>query len=189
MPKQKAKSGFTLIELLVVIAIIGLLASISLIAYKNARQKGNDARRVSDMKQIVNALNLYYQDNSAYPPVNPANQGAGGWDVSYQPGFLADLVPKYLATNPADPINLYQGGSLFTNTGRYYYAYYNYPASLAPNYGCNFSNDFSILAVTTLENGKTPDTPKAFCGAQPPGGCPGGGTPGVCRDWSTEFDY
>ncbi|MFH1713569.1 MAG: type II secretion system protein, partial [Patescibacteria group bacterium] len=51
--KQK---GFTLIELLVVIAIIGMLSSIVLVSLNPARQKSRDAKRLSDMKQIVLAL-------------------------------------------------------------------------------------------------------------------------------------
>ena len=55
---RTSKRGFTLIELLVVIAIIGILASIILASLNTARQKGRDARRLSDLKQIVNAIAL-----------------------------------------------------------------------------------------------------------------------------------
>ncbi len=48
--------GFTLIELLVVIAIIGLLASIILASLNTAQQKGRDARRVSDLQEIGQAI-------------------------------------------------------------------------------------------------------------------------------------
>lgn len=64
MKKQK---GFTLIELLVVIAIIGLLSTLAVVALNNARQKSRDARRVSDIKQIQTALELYFNDNGTYP--------------------------------------------------------------------------------------------------------------------------
>ncbi len=59
--------GFTLIELLVVIAIIGILSSIVLASLNSARQKGRDARRVADIKQIQLALELYYDAHSQYP--------------------------------------------------------------------------------------------------------------------------
>ncbi len=181
--------GFTLIELLVVISIIGLLASIMLLAFNNVRFKARDAKRIADMKQIVTALSFYYDDNqSSYPPVNPAAQGAGGWEVSYNTGFLSSLS-KYLGSSPKDPINGYDGGSLFTRAGSYYYAYYNYPASSAASYGCNFNAPFAAIGVIKLETGMKNTTPKAPCGTFPPGGCPQGGIPNVCRDWSTEFDY
>ena len=63
------KSGFTLIELLVVVAIIGLLSTMSIVALNNARARSRDARRVADVKQIQTALELYYNDNSKYPPI------------------------------------------------------------------------------------------------------------------------
>lgn len=61
------QAGFTLIELLVVIAIIGLLSTLAVVALNNARMKSRDARRVSDIKQIQTALELYYNDVNLYP--------------------------------------------------------------------------------------------------------------------------
>ncbi len=54
--KSIRSRGFTLIELLVVIAIIGLLASIILASLNTAQQKGRDARRVSDLQEIGQAI-------------------------------------------------------------------------------------------------------------------------------------
>ncbi len=59
--------GFTLIELLVVVAIIGLLASIAVIALMQARQKSRDAKRIGDMTQMNNALELYFATYKGYP--------------------------------------------------------------------------------------------------------------------------
>ncbi|MDP3043158.1 MAG: type II secretion system protein [bacterium] len=63
------KKGFTLVELLVVIAIIGLLSTLAVVALNNARSKARDARRVSDVKQIQTALELYFNDENGYPPI------------------------------------------------------------------------------------------------------------------------
>ena len=65
-------SGFTLIELLVVIAIIGVLASIVLASLNSARRKSRDARRITDIKQIQLALELYYDGQSPTPQYPPA---------------------------------------------------------------------------------------------------------------------
>ena len=67
MYKQN-KSAFTLIELLVVIAIIGILTALAVVSLQNSRRSARDAKRLSDVKQIQIALELYYQDNSSYPP-------------------------------------------------------------------------------------------------------------------------
>jgi prepilin-type N-terminal cleavage/methylation domain-containing protein len=66
-PTARLQRGFTLIELLVVIAIIGILASIILASLATAQAKGRDARRVSDIKEIQLALELYYDANGNYP--------------------------------------------------------------------------------------------------------------------------
>ncbi len=66
MSKNNQK-GFTLIELLVVIAIIGVLSTMAVVALGSARMKSRDAKRVSDMRQIMSALELYYNDAGGYP--------------------------------------------------------------------------------------------------------------------------
>lgn len=63
---MRHKKGFTLIELLVVIAIIGLLATIAIISLNNARQSSRDTRRISDMKQVQTAMELYFNDYTSY---------------------------------------------------------------------------------------------------------------------------
>lgn len=66
------KPGFTLIELLVVIAIIGLLSTLSIIALNSARARSRDARRISDVKQIQTALEMYYNLADKYPDAGTA---------------------------------------------------------------------------------------------------------------------
>ncbi len=61
------KKGFTLIELLVVIAIIGILSSVVLASLNSAREKARDGKRISDVKQIQLALELYFDDFGGYP--------------------------------------------------------------------------------------------------------------------------
>lgn len=82
--KQNQK-GFTLIELLVVIAIIGLLASVVLLALGSARQKSRDAKRLADVRQLASALELYFNDNNAYPAA------------------YASLSPSYIGQLPTFP--------------------------------------------------------------------------------------
>lgn len=91
--KSLQKSGFTLIELLVVMAIIGILSGVVLTSLNGARQKGRDARRISDIKQIQLSLELYYDSTNAYPlTIGPANNS-----VLVNNGYIASL--------PVDPSN------------------------------------------------------------------------------------
>jgi prepilin-type N-terminal cleavage/methylation domain-containing protein len=60
------KRGFTLIELLVVITIIGLLSGMILVSLGGIRAKARDVRRMSDIRQIVLAMELAYSDDDQY---------------------------------------------------------------------------------------------------------------------------
>ena len=63
----RKNKGFTLIELLVVVAILGLLATIVAVSLTSARARARDSRRVSDIRQIELALELYYAAHQQYP--------------------------------------------------------------------------------------------------------------------------
>ena len=110
---MKTRKGFTLIELLVVIAIIGLLSTLAVVALNSARQKARDSKRVSDMKQLQTALEIYFNDKGAYPPEagdgeigNPTNgsgclgSGDTGWEAD-----TSCTAPIYMGLTPRDPSN------------------------------------------------------------------------------------
>lgn len=61
------KPGFTLIELLVVIAIIALLATFAVVSLNSARSRARDSKRLSDIKQMHTALELYFNVYNRYP--------------------------------------------------------------------------------------------------------------------------
>ncbi len=67
---MKKEKGFTLIEILIVVAIIGLLASVVLVGLGSFRSRGRDARRVADLREVQNSLELYYLKNGNYLTVN-----------------------------------------------------------------------------------------------------------------------
>lgn len=115
--KQNQK-GFTLIELLVVIAIIGLLASVVLLALGSARQKSRDAKRLADTRQIVSALELYYNDHSGYPTA------------------LTGLETAYIGALPTYPTPV--DGSLCTLTNYTYASSGTAVAGQYPTYSLTF---------------------------------------------------
>ena len=98
---KKLKKGFTLIELLVVIAIIGVLASIVLASLNNARKKSRDARRITDIKQIQLALELYFDGQSNKYPAASTSCVAGG--AAY--GLEALATGNYIPQVPRDPLS------------------------------------------------------------------------------------
>ena len=67
MKIQLKNKAFTLIELLIAMAILGILATVGLVSFRTAQMRGRDAERKSDLKQISNALELYYSDYRRYP--------------------------------------------------------------------------------------------------------------------------
>lgn len=103
---KKSTRGFTLIELLVVIAIIGLLASIVLVSLNSSRKKARDAKRMGDLQQIENALELYIDSNLVYPGssttfwwISDNNfPGALGYPPCATSGGLAPYLPNVCAT-------------------------------------------------------------------------------------------
>lgn len=75
----KNKKGFTLIEMLIVITIIAVLASLILVGMGGARAKTRDSRRIADLHNVMNALELYYSLNGAYPEGD--YNSAAGWET------------------------------------------------------------------------------------------------------------
>ena len=115
---MKKTQGFTLIELLVVIAIIGILSSVVLASLNSARTKARDANRISDIKQLQLALEMYYDDNGSYPDA-----------IS-----VANLVtPGYISTLPTDPSD---GGA---------YPYDQVSSGASYYLGANLETDHSAL--------------------------------------------
>ncbi len=93
----KPKKGFTLIELLVVIAIIALLSTIAGVALNSARQKGRDAKRVADIRQIQTALELGFDSALDFPGhATSVALGATGFGKLCQDGDTATANNQYL---------------------------------------------------------------------------------------------
>lgn len=106
---MKGNRGFTLIELLVVISIIGMLSSVIFASIDSTRAKARDARRLSDMRQMVNALELYASNNNGrYPNTgsNYSNPRPWSWTISALGGeWIPGLNSQYIPSIPVDPKN------------------------------------------------------------------------------------
>lgn len=124
--RQKKNKGFTLIELLVVIAIVGVLSSTVLNQTRTARIKANDAKRISDLRQIRNALELYRQDNGVYPSIGgqTCNSTTGPTDW---PSNFKTLMAPYISSLPLDP----EHSKATCNATSGWYYYYGYSPSMS----------------------------------------------------------
>jgi len=111
---KKFRKGFTLIEMLIVITIIALLASLILVGMGGARAKTRDARRIADLHNVMNALELYYAKEGVYP------EGTYSSDTSWET-FKTILTGAGIGVSrmPKDPLNdstyYYQYGGTTTD--------------------------------------------------------------------------
>jgi prepilin-type N-terminal cleavage/methylation domain-containing protein len=62
--------GFTIVELLIVIVVIGILATITTVAYNSMNARARNIRTISVAQSYNKALASYLAVNSSYPPVN-----------------------------------------------------------------------------------------------------------------------
>lgn len=116
--KKRYKLGFTLIELLVVMAILGILATISLVSFRTTQMRSRDAQRKSDLKQIANALEIFYNDYERYPsnnvdgkimgcPSSTVPATACSWDNDYIFTDEKTIYLKSMAEDPSGGLNYY----------------------------------------------------------------------------------
>lgn len=163
MKNPQRHRGFTLIELIVVISILAILSGVLVPRVTNHMKSARDARRLTDIKAVRNAIESYFMDKGEYPHAN-ANSSYGGWDVSNDGDFIRVLRDKgYLDEEVVDPIN----------DSTYHYRYYVYEKGA---YDCGGDTAFYVLGIRNFESAEFAAKNKGFFE------CTG-------RNWSNEFAY
>lgn len=117
LTSQNQHSGFTLVELLVVIAIIGLLASFGIFGLTEGRSKARDDRRITDLKTIQAALEVYYQRVTQSGTIGQYPYPQGTNSALYDDNLLS----QELAEIPRDPLRKYTSGAESGKNRRYIY--------------------------------------------------------------------
>ncbi len=105
------KKGFTLIELLITMAIMGILATLIVGGFQSAQLRGRDAQRKSDLKELVNSLELFYNDYGFYPADSsgqiagcPYVSGGTSTACAWGTAQFSDTRTVYFKKLPADPL-------------------------------------------------------------------------------------
>jgi prepilin-type N-terminal cleavage/methylation domain-containing protein len=158
-----AKAGFSLIELAIVLSILVILGVAMIPRIAGHLALARDARRLSDIDAIRDAIDRYYHDWGVYPPAT-ASAFAGGWDISNDGDFIPELAARgYLTEMPRDPVN--------DDTYHYRYAVY-----AKGQYGCTGETPYYVLGIRNFETVEFATRHRGFfkCGD---------------RDWSTELAY
>jgi prepilin-type N-terminal cleavage/methylation domain-containing protein/prepilin-type processing-associated H-X9-DG protein len=95
MPTQRSlQAAFTLIELLVVIAIIAVLAAIAVPALGKARQSGDRAKCLSNMRHLSSAYLLMVSDQNGV--LVPSSGGNSTWYGSLDKYIGLKTISDYL---------------------------------------------------------------------------------------------
>jgi prepilin-type N-terminal cleavage/methylation domain-containing protein len=134
MGKRKTQTGFTIVELLIVIVVIGILAAITVVAYNGTQVRARDTARISKVKDISHAIELYYADNGRYPPIldgqgreTACGSQTDNWGHCDRNKILSDSLALYMKFDPTSLSDATQGN--------YYYWYTSQDSDNYQTYG------------------------------------------------------
>ena len=89
-------NGFTIVELLIVIVVIGILATITIVAYGNIQSKAKFNKINAELITMRKLINMYKAENGTYPST--------GGTYRYQRvdgnNFIPGVVPAYANVLP-----------------------------------------------------------------------------------------
>ncbi len=122
--RREGEHGFTLIEMFIVIAVIGILAGVVLRGTAGFQSSARDTRRIGDLKNVQNYLELYFNKCGHYPGDSTCGSGAPAtWNdlvnalgaVTTSSNIPRDPVPSrnyFYAVEPTDLLQYLVGAKL-----------------------------------------------------------------------------
>ncbi len=166
------KSGFTLLELIIVITVIGVLATATFGMAATQTTKARDAQRLENIKEIKNALDVYYHDHDYYPDYSAGSPFKLAFDSGQQWSENGTIYMKKVPIDPVtnahfdykvDPSAKPQWAVVFaklTNTPNT--AMCNLPSFTTSNSGCvpsDFSSSTGCVISGSVNCGEPPPAP------------------------------
>ena len=147
---MRQREGFTLVELLVVIAIVIILAGILLPIYASAREKAQQTKCISGLKQMSTAIVMYEDDYDTLMPrwLRSATMALmmrgnrSGKEVVPEPGSLLALGSGLMAL---------AGFAIQRTTGiiTSFYGFYETPIDAREKVRYNACNAIGIVQART----------------------------------------
>jgi prepilin-type N-terminal cleavage/methylation domain-containing protein len=170
---RATRKGFTLIEILIVVAIIAILASVVLVGLGPTQQAGRDSRRISDLSEAQNGLELYYNKCGIYPGDSACGTGApaGGWsDMST--GLSAAVVHASVGITAAFPNDPSSGKT---------YQYWVAPDNSSYVIGAHLENTNNSVFTNYAAPVTDGFTPLGASNGTPPTDCAGASDGNYCK--------
>ena len=154
MKNQIASKGFTIVELLIVIVVIGILASITIVAFNGIQSRANDTAVQSDLRNFHTIMAREQAVNGSYPTSLTAamgikfSRGAYGLDTqSYN--------ARYCVNTSTDQYIVYAKSA----SGNFFR--YTSDRGLEPainTYGWGVCEQISLVQTNPIANGLTNTT-------------------------------
>lgn len=124
--------GFTIVELLVVIVVIGILASVTVVAYNGIQQRARFLQQTTEVDKIGRAIQLWTADNGG-----TLGQSGSGYNGTGLGNF-------YSNTGAYPPVSVH---ALLVNSGYLSQLTYDSSYMVAP---CTDFNDSRWVVLVTL---------------------------------------
>lgn len=102
-----SNKGFTLIEMLIVIAVIAILAGVVLTGVSGFQASARDTRRIGDLRNSQNFLELYFTRCGHYPGgmsggICDSSSDPANWDALLE--MMQDPGNGFTSNFPHDPV-------------------------------------------------------------------------------------